>query len=487
MRLHKSHISVFFLFVGGMSGLRAQYHSQLGIGNYGAVHSLYLNPSLHAYGAYNWQINLAGFWVNANNNYLSLRVPYSLYKVPNRIPGQYLTESGNPSFDKNWLRENLNGRDKFVSLSSDIYGPSASFKVKSWRFGIFTQASAGVRVVGVPENLAHAAFNEFDSARGAFSLFNGPNSSIGSFSSSGTSRAGLGLNVAKSIRLDWKREVLAGISIKKMWGFQGYHMNTSGISSRSVNSDSIVLSPTDINLVTYGDKIGHGWGVDLGVTYIFHKKDFKRHGEYAKNHTKYFSKVGFALMDIGSISYEEAVFRTVSSNSETGIKLSDAYSGSDYQQVLDSFMNEFGTYTSSTGNYKVGLPGRMVLNADFQVKKHFFVAGILSQSLRGRHSRHSRYQSFLMVSPRLEYRFVEVSLPTVLEYDYRSLRMGFSMRFGPLYFGTNSLSTFVNTRNVKDVDLFAGVAFGNLSEFSFKKLARSRSKSKSKANNCFSF
>ncbi|MBL7836916.1 MAG: hypothetical protein JNM67_05330, partial [Bacteroidetes bacterium] len=45
-----------------MTAAKAQYHSQIGIGNYGAVHSFYLNPSYNAYSTYNWQVNVAGLW-----------------------------------------------------------------------------------------------------------------------------------------------------------------------------------------------------------------------------------------------------------------------------------------------------------------------------------------------------------------------------------------------------------------------------------------
>ena len=102
-----------------------------------------------------------------------------------------------------------------------------------------------------------------------------------------------------------------------------------------------------------------------------------------------------------------------------------------------------------------------------------------------------RYQSYLMVSPRWEYRFFEFSLPLALEYDYRSLRMGTSLRFGPLYLGTNSLMNFINTQNVKDADFFIGIAFGNLEAFSFGKQARKKIshllKGKSRKTSCFNF
>ena len=487
MRTHKLHI-LFLGFLMLSMSVQGQLHTQVGLGNYSAVNSFYVNPSLSAYSAYNWQVHLAGGWTNLNNNYLILKTPYSLYRLPGKVPAMYQTESGNPKFDRQWLYERLNGRDKLASVSADIYGPAFTCKYKTWHFGMVTEGSAGVRVVNLPEPLAHAVFKELDSAQGAFSLFNPDgNNSIGPFNVTGNSRAAIGFNLAKSFQLDWSRQILAGITIKKVLGFQGFHMSTSGISSQQINQDSVLILPTQIQMMDYGSKMGNGLGVDIGVTYIFHKKDFKRHGEYAKQHTRYFAKIGVAIMDIGSIKYTDATTRTVSLQQATGINLSGSYTGTtNYQAALDSFMHTFGTYTSTTGNAIIGLPTRLVLSADLQLRKHVFVSSVVSQSLRSRVSQHVRYQSFVMVSPRLEHRFFEFSLPVLLEYDYRSLRMGASFRVGPLYFGTNSLMSFVNTRSVRDADVFAGIVLSNLSEFSFRKQARNKSK-RHKGNSCFVF
>lgn len=494
MRIHKSQILLsisVFLFA---SEIKAQQISQLGLSNYGMVHSVHLNPSMPAYSNYLWQINVAGFWVNANNNYFSLRMPYSAYRIPNRIPLAYQTESGNPRFDKNWIHENINGSKKHVSVSSQIYGPSFNVKVKTWTFGMFTQASAGVRISRLPENLAHAIFRELDSTQGAFSLMNtyqeGGVNLFNKFSVGGNSNIQLGINAAKSIKIDWGRQVLLGISIKKVWGTPGFYMNSSGMEVRTVTNDSMVFSPTKMQLITYGEETGKGWGTDIGATYVFHKKDSKRNGNYAKTRTKYFSKIGLSIMDIGRVKYKQASYSELSLNNETGVRLSDDFSShisnnDDYVAVADSFMSQFGDLKQYNADLNVGLATRIVASSDFQIKKHFFVAALVSQSLRKKMSVHSRNQSFLMVAPRLEYKYFEVSLPALLEYDYRSFRLGASFRIGPLYIGTNSLASFVYTKGLRDADIFAGIAFGNLEEFSFRKQAKARKQKKSnQRQNC---
>ncbi len=491
MRLHKSHITIAFLCVGFAGGLRAQYHTQMGLGNYGAVHSYYLNPSNNSFSPYNWQINLAGVWANANNNFLTLRLPYSVYRMPNRVPEAYQTASGNPSFNKSWLSENINGRPKFASISADVYGPSAFVKLKNkWSVGLITNASASVRVHKLPENLAHAIYNEFDSAQGAYSLFNqNGNNTIGPFSSTGNSRASVGINIAKGFKLDHSRQISGGITIKKVWGGPGYYMHTSGLSSQQIGQDSLLISPTNITMITYGEKLGKGWGTDIGVTYVFHKKETKRQKDYKKYHTDYYAKLGASIMDIGSIKYSDAEFRTVDVAQSTGISVRGNYSGStDYTQALDSFMNQFGTFSNTSGTARVGLPTRVVFSGDMQLRKHVFVAGVINQSLRARNSIHNRYQSYVMVSPRIEYKFFEFSMPAVLEYDYRSLRVGASFRFGPLYIGTNSLASFLYTRHVNDADIFAGIVISDLSDFSLFKFKGKTGNNKGKGGvKCFEF
>ncbi|MES2617246.1 MAG: DUF5723 family protein [Bacteroidota bacterium] len=458
--------------------LKGQNITTLGISNYGRVHSLHLNPSFSAYSAYNWQVNLAGVWGNVNNNYLTLRLPYSAYRLPGNVPVFYQTESGNAKFDKKWLQEKLNGNSKHISVASDIYGPSVSVKIKDWSIGFVSSAHANVRASRLPENLAHAIYKEFDSTQGAFSLFNslsqGGKNTIDRFAVVGNSRIAAGINVAKTIDLEWNRQLLLGASIKRNWGMPGFFLYNSGMELTTISTDSVVLQPATLQMVTYGNSVGKGWGVDLGATYVFHKKATKRQGGYSKHQTKYFGKFGLSIMDIGAINYSDAEFHDVKITAPIGISVDAAYRNSvagntNYETLADSFLNKFTSVRNYTGEYKVGLPTRLVISADFQLRKNLFVSGVITQSLRKKLSNNSRYQSAIMVAPRWEYRFFELSVPVMLQYDYRALRVGTSVRLGPLYFGSNSIASFLYTRGVKDADVFIGIAFSDLSDFSFRK------------------
>ena len=114
----KRHITLLFLtFL--LKGLWSQNITPIAVSNYGTAQSQFISPSLNGYSPYNWHVNLAGAWVNGNNNFLSLHMPYSLYRAPNSIPEQYQTENGNASFEDEWIWESINGKQKCVDVAAN--------------------------------------------------------------------------------------------------------------------------------------------------------------------------------------------------------------------------------------------------------------------------------------------------------------------------------------------------------------------------------
>lgn len=489
----KSLISLIIIIKLNIS--YGQNISQLSLGNFNPYHSLQINPSLNAYTPLKWQVNLAGFWVNANNNYLSLKLPYSAYRVPNNIPIHYQTESGNPKFEKSWLHENLNGKSKQLSVASEVYGPGFYIKLKkNWNIGFITQGNVQFRGNKISENLAHALFLEMDSSQGAFNLFNKSmlaSNQLDAFTLSANSRAQIGINLSKKFDISHQRQIAFGMSIKRQLGFNGAYYHQSEINSLNLNNDSLLIKPMNATFITYGDKIGKGWGTDIGVSYLFKKKASKQNGDYKKLHPDYHSKIGFAILDIGKISYQNAEIKTLNIQSDFILQNNNNFrndlNNSDYERIVDSLFQTVGSYTSTVRNINIGLPTRLSISSDFQIGKRYFISTTLVHSLRKKSSMHHRNQSFIMASPRYETRYFEFSLPVLLEYDYRSLRIGTSIRIGPIFLGSNSLISFINTRNIKDVDLFAGI---NFSDFSGFKLGLKSNKNKSKKNvplKCFNF
>lgn len=497
MLFKKKHILIiFFAFL--FKGLCSQNITPIAVSNYGTAQSQFISPSLNGYSPYNWHVNLAGVWVNANNNYLSLHMPYSLYRMPNRIPEQYQTASGNASFEKDWIREHINGNRKHVDAAATIYGPSASVKVQNFRIGLVSRGLVAGRLVGVSENLAHAIYKEMDSAQGAFIYFNefgtGIPNEVDKITMAAHSSAAVGLNVSYAFPLKHNRQLIGGVSMKRNFAYDGAYFSADKMVLNSNKVDSVFFEPTSIQIMQFGEnETAKGWGYDIGATYVFHKKEFKRNGSYQLNNTRYYSKFTMGLLDIGSVKYNDAYVANLAIKSTLGFN-TDSFdldvSQENYPSVLDSLLGVHGTYTDGRQAVRVGLPTRLVVSYDRQFRKHFFLSATLSQSLRKRHSRHMRYQSTLMLAPRWEWSYFEVSTPLVLGYDYHALRMGLSMRAGPLYLGTNSLLPFLYTRGFRDADFFIGIAFGNMGDYGLLKSLEERKErrtAKKKAKGCPAF
>ncbi len=450
----------------------AQHFGSIANGNYSGIHAAKINPALTAYSKYNWHLNLVGVWANVNNNYLTLKLPYSAYKLRNNsMPDEYKTANGNPDWRDEWLKENTNGLRKHAAVGAMLYGPSFTITINNtWHVGIVTDATALGRVSGISENLAHAFYKQLDTAKGAFDFFkkdaNGNINTIKKFTASGNAWVSGGINVSKSIPMKWKQQLLVGATLKRAWGLGGAYWRSEDMNLRVVNDDSVTLDKTNIRIADYSNIRGKGLGLDIGGAWVYHKPEYLQPGGYKDKHTMYQFKFGFSLLDIGSIKYKDAYTTTIVNSRPIGWNVTEAerrYKNSEPSiGLLDSVLGEIPNLRTETKNVKIGLPTRLVLSADYQVKPRWFVNMQAVQSLRSKYSQHARHQSYLMVAPRYETDFFEFSLPLLLEYDYRAFRAGAALRVGPLYLGTNSLWSMMRTRSLRDADFFIGIAFGDL-------------------------
>lgn len=461
--------AVFLLVAAISCSLKGQHFGSIANGHYSGVHATKINPALTAYSAYNWHINLIGGWGNVNNNFLSLHLPYSAYRLRNNsMADQYKTENGNPRFDTGWLRAHINGFNKHAAAGAMIYGPSFVVKIKKFRVGLVSEATGLARISGMSENLAYAFYKELDSARNAFRYFRwnaSDNINLHKTTLSANTWMAIGAHASYSIPLEWKKELLLGTTIKKVWGFGGAYLQHGDMVVHRVNNDSVTLNRTNIRYAEYNNN-GRGTGMDLGVAYVYHKPEYRQPGGYKGSHTQYQYKFGFSLLDLGKIRYRDAYYATIVNNSPQGWNIDNEQDKFNNQNsasgVVNTVFNELPNFRSGNRDENIGLPTRMALTADYQVKPHWFVNGTVVQSLRGRYSKHARHQSYAMVAPRYEREFYEFGLPVFLEYDYRSLRVGANVRLGPLYFGTNSLIPFFRAKGMRDADFFIGITISDI-------------------------
>jgi hypothetical protein len=470
--------------------LQAQHYGPLGHGYYAGIHAARVNPALTAYSAYDIHFNIIGGWVNANNSYLKLSLPYSAYKfIDNGMAPQYKTENGNPTFDTSWIKERINGNNKFLAAGAQVYGPSVMLKFKGVTVGLLTDVNVSARASGISEPLAHAILKDMSINRNAYQYFNfdanntNKTYTIPKATVSVNSWVSTGINVSYAIPQIWKKQLLIGITAKRVWGIGGGYAQVGEMNFTQPTREKIILDQTSIKYGTYTGS-GSGSGVDLGLGWVYHKPDYKQNGYYRSHHKQYIYKFGLSVMDIGAIRYRKAETRQILNAAPQVWDMQnerDRFLTMDYSiNGLDNILKtELSTLEANKGELMVGLPTRLVFSVDYMLKKQFFINTQWVQSLRSRYSIHARYQSFLMVAPRYETPFFEVSLPLALEYDYRSFRAGAMVRVGWFYIGTNSLMSLLNTKQVRDADLYLGVAIsaltGSRSALKMQKFIESRS------------
>lgn len=460
-------IALILFFYAGLAG--AQHFGPTAVGNYSGVHATKINPALTAYSKYNWHVNVIGAWANVNNNYVSMHLPYSVYRLRNNsMKDQYKTENGNPKWDTSYLREHINGFNKHLAAGAMIYGPSFTVKIKNFHVGLVSEATGLARLSGMSESLAHAFYKELDSSRNAFQYFkfnSNNNFNIHRTTVSANAWMALGANVSYALPLEWKQQVLFGLTLKKVWGFGGAYMQHGDMTVHRVNNDSITLNKTNIRYADYGNN-GRGTGIDIGAAWVYHRPEYRQGGGYQERHKDYMFKFGFSLLDIGSIKYKDANTATIVNNRVVGWNINNEQAKFENQEpnatLIDTLLNELPNYRFVTKDERIGLPTRLALTADYQLKQHWFVNATLVQSLRTRYSKHARHQSYMMVAPRYETDFFEVSVPVFMEYDYRSLRMGASFRVGPLYIGTNSLIPYFRAKGMRDADFYIGITISDI-------------------------
>src|SRR5690606_375530 len=162
--------------------------------------------------------------------------------------------------------------------------------------------------------LAHAAFKEFNDTLGAFSLFDPQATGFKAdrMTITGFSMLSAGIQAAKRFVMDKNNSFSIGLGLNKVMGFQGFSLQSDALQVSHLNGDSLLISPGSITTLTYGDEMGNGYGADIGFTYVFNKKESKKHFAHRKNRTRYFLKTGVSVMDIGRVKYRDAVESKIS-------------------------------------------------------------------------------------------------------------------------------------------------------------------------------
>lgn len=476
---------LLFLLIAliSMPAARAQQWLGRTTGNYSGTYGVYNNASSISDSKYRFYFNFWGRGINFYNNYLTYNAPIKLnHWANNNYSWNYKKFDGTVDYQKDWLLEDLNGKNKQFSFNQDIFGPSFMFPIaKQWNMSINTRQRSGMQMFGISESAARLAFNKIDSGSRA-SINKGFGINAQSFQELSFTLGGV---LAKNER----NEFNGGLTFKFIRGLGAAYLkgnsldiNATGTNSALVSGDMQFAYTDDKSLIEpfnqpYGlfalNSRGIGAGIDVGLSYTHKSRKTKyttsKYCDYNDKRSDHDFKLALALNDVGGIRFNRMSSKyTYSSNIYTTAAASNnildpfRYSNVNaFDSIGDNIFKTMGA-TKSKG-FSTALPTAINMQMDFRLTKNFYTSVFWNQSLKGYNSTGLRSTSMLSVIPRIESRGFEFSMPITLSENYRNFYVGAYTRIGPVFFGSDNLGGLLNVASAsqfRGADIYGGISFG---------------------------
>lgn len=334
-----------------------------------------------------------------------------------------------------------NIRTNSTSLSTNIQGPSALWRIKSkctmalsWNLRFFWSSRAST-----PE---------------LTELFTGSSSSV--------NLDGSGETVTTSLN-SWNEFGLGASG--RIWEKPGHQLDMGGFFKMVFGMSNWELELEDLNIQVADNAIQHadfnlrmqlsqqayelvdegqlnlfdraGMGFDIGAEY-------RRTGQAdgtKPGQLRY--RVGFALNDIGFMRYNPALEYSAVQVSADNISL-DRFTGLDtIRSVVDTLAAIFDIHPEETDPYGIRLPMSLRLYADYHLGRSFYLYGETHLQFLNMTNRFNNGKVFFeqIISPRYETEQFGVYLPLNFS-NVQPANAGIALRWKPFIVGSSNLLTF---------------------------------------------
>ncbi len=451
--------TILLLSCLGSGPLWAQPYLGFGSSNYSGIHGTLLQPASIVDNRMKFDLNLVSFHGSFWNNYVFLRSRH-LRKNYNE----------NADFQDTYLGINENTRNKYAYVNLDVLGPSFQFNIgRKNALGFTTRWRTLVNLDNVTPELARLSWEGLD-----YPQLWGLNLNNERLSAQTMSWAEYGVTYGREIIEVDKHYLKGAITVKLLQGLGAAYLFVDDLDYNFTNDDTLSLFNSDVkyghstNFEFNEDAFGYNFisnptvGFDFGFVYEWRKdKDEYTYdmdgktGLYRKDRNKYKLKVGFSMLDIGSVKYQKG---DISANFLANID--DYYIGdfevgsvADFNDTLEKNFQ----FTQTTGEYfTMKLPTAMSLQVDYNIWKGFYANFTAYGSFRRKNQESKlRQQSIISIAPRFEHKWFDVAIPFIF-YTDRKFAMGTSIRLGPLFFGTNDIISFARNE-VYGADFYMGL------------------------------
>ena len=470
----------------------SQYIRNAANSNYGALQSVAYNPANLVDSRYRFAMTPISVYADANNNYVNIRTPYSqIAALRNNLPDYLIDSNGYPLFENSYVEERLNGNDKQAYVRADVMGPSFLFGLND-KSGIAftTRTRMAVSMNNLNEDLLKLFMEDYDTNYPGYSpnrhqlqYLNDRNTQV-KFGTGAMAWQEFGLSYGAVLYVKKKHFVKGGATLKYLIGLGAAYWRIDELDYELLGVDSIRLRSATMNLAYTSDayftdpdrrlydylgknKLGRGMGIDLGVVYEFrpdfnsftYRMDRRKHEDRTVN--KYKLKLGAAIVDFGSINFDNAPYTRnidiLSDGDSADFTQHTRVANFGTIEESDTLVLEHFPSSMVDSSFSAALPASFNLNADYHINDNWYVNAAYVQSLRPNKVRGTRKQNILSVGGRYETRRFEAAANLVLGRFYNPVLLSTYLRYGPLYIGSDNLGGIFTPESTNGVNIFAGV------------------------------
>ena len=205
-------------------------------------------------------------------------------------------------------------------------------------------------------------------------------------------------------------------------------------------------------------------GIDAGVVFELRAKmkKFKYVDEDEKtvlrrDLNKYIFRLGISVVDIGSFTFN----RKTLTNDHSANIINWGIAGikaSNLSQFDTAYSKKISYITGVPSTFTYRLPAAAIVNFDLHLFSGFYVNIAAKRPLSGYAAKASTAlvaDSWTVVTPRFESKFLGIYIP-VSRVNNRT-NVGATIKFGPVYFGSNNLSEILANKKTYEADFHAGL------------------------------
>ncbi|UII21319.1 DUF5723 family protein [Fulvivirga ligni] len=380
--------------------------------NYTGIYGISNQPASIVDSRYKFQMNIIGASAYVSNNY---------YSLPNADVKKF-------DFDFDRLIESDKGSDKGGKVVSDIYAPLSFMLTLSPKhaLGLSVRQRTLTNVDGINSDAADFLNKIFDQEE--FVIDENESYDLSNIYAQTHEWNEVGLTYGRVV-FDHETSFLkAAGTLKLLDGISSGYAYLNQLSYAGDANDLVDVLAIDIQSglsdnISYEDDFTYktfentGVGLDLGVVYEWrphidrYRYDMDgKEGLLRRDKNKYKLRLGLSLLDLGSIKY------TKSQDSGNIFGSTEDLDVNNLNGDIDEILESIFTYERG-GSYKMNLPTRFLLDADYKVSGGFYTNFTSQIALKGGESdkEKTRYISTVSLTPRWESRAFEIGVP--LSYD----------------------------------------------------------------------